>query len=101
MQRNDVEESISTQISSGVVSVVSVATQIKEFSTIQVLDNKLKSYLFNINKPQRPCPPKFLVLCSVLNSMEIRRSLIVKKQVMEHVFDPYFRKWLDHQYNIR
>lgn len=102
MQRNDVEEMISSQIISGVASVVSVATQIQEFSKIQALDNKLRPYLFNPNKPQRPYPlPKRLVLCSILNSTEIRRSPVVKKQVVEHVYDPYFRKWLDHQYNIR
>jgi hypothetical protein len=102
MQRSDVEEMISTQIISGVASVVSVATQIQEFSKTQALDNKLRSYLFNPSKPQRPYPlPKFLVLCSILNSPEIRRSPAVKKHVVEHVYDPYFRKWLDHQYNIR
>lgn len=40
MQRNDVEEMISTQIISGVASVVSVATQIQEFSKTQALNNR-------------------------------------------------------------
>lgn len=98
---NDVEELLRLQISSGVVSTVSLANQIRYFSALQGLDNKLTFYLFPKNQ-QRPYPlQKFLVLCSVLNSEEIRTNLDVKESVLANVRDPYYRKWLDHQYNVK
>ena len=102
MRRADIDEIISMQIASGIASVVSVATQLREFASIPSIDKRLSLYLFNIKKPQRPYPlPKFLVLCSVLNSESIRRSAKVRSSVLEHIIDPYYLKWLDHQYNIR
>lgn len=98
---NEVEELLRLQISSGVVSTVSLANQIRYFSTIQGLDNKLTFYLFPKNQ-QRPYPlQKFLVLCSVLNSEAIRTDSDVREAVLANVKDPYFRKWLDHQYNVK
>jgi len=98
---NEVEELLRLQISSGVVSTVSLANQIHYFSTIQGLDNKLTFYLFPKNR-QRPYPlQKFLVLCSVLNSEAIRTDSDVRAAVLANVKDPYFRKWLDHQYNVK
>jgi hypothetical protein len=102
MRRIDIDEIISMQIASGIASVVSVATQLRDFASIPSIDKGLSLYLFNIKKPQRPYPlAKFLVLCSVLNSEPIRRSAQVRTSVLEHIFDPYYLKWLDHQYNIR
>jgi len=96
----DVEALLYTQISSGVTNTVSLANQIQLFSQVGALDKKLRFYLFP-TKPQRPYPlPKFLVLCSVLNSEGIRADENIKKSVLEHIKDPYYRKWLDHQYNI-
>jgi hypothetical protein len=102
MRRRDIDEIISMQIASGIASVVSVAAQLRDFASISLIDKRLSLYLFNINKPQRPYPlAKFLVLCSVLNSEPIRRNSGVRKSVLEHIYDPYYLKWLDHQYNIR
>lgn len=89
-----------TQVSSGVASTVSLANQIQHFSKIERLDNKLTPYLFPKNV-QRPYPlSKFIVLCSVLNSEKMRSNADIKKRVLKHIKDPYYRKWLDHQYNI-
>jgi len=96
----EVDALLYTQISSGINSTVSLANQILQFSDIECLDGKLRFYLFP-DKYQRPYPhSKFMVLCSVLNSEKIRNDVTIKKLVMEHVLDPYYRKWLDCQYNI-
>tara|TARA_B100000929_G_scaffold280679_1_gene258922 strand:- start:107 stop:1921 length:1815 start_codon:yes stop_codon:yes gene_type:complete len=96
-----IDELLRQQISSGVVSTVSLANQIQSFSRIDKLDGKLNFYLFPKN-PQRPYPlQKFLVLCSVLNSETIRTNDSVRELVLDHIHDPYYRKWLDHQFNIK
>lgn len=98
---DQIEELLRQQISSGVVSTVSLANQIQFFAGVEKLDGKLSFYLFPKN-PQRPYPlQKFLVLCSVLNSENIRNTDSVREAVLSHIQDPYYRKWLDHQYNIR
>ncbi|KFI21332.1 RNA-directed DNA polymerase [Nitrosococcus oceani] len=97
----DIDELLRQQMSSGVVSTVSLANQIQHFSTLEKLDKKLTFYLFPKNQ-QRPYPlQKFLVLCSVLNSEKIRTSTDIRANVLAHVHDPYYRKWLDHQYNLK
>lgn len=97
----EIDELLRIQISSGVVSTVSLANQIQLFSGIEKLDGKLRFYLFPKNE-QRPYPlPKFLVLCSVLNSKKIRNNESIRDAVLDHVHDPYYRKWLEHQYNIK
>lgn len=99
-QNKQIDELLRQQISSGVVSTVSLANQIQFFSELDKLDNKLNFYLFPRNK-QRPYPlQKFLVLCSVLNSEAIRSRDAIKSSVLANIEDPYYRKWLDFQYNI-
>lgn len=96
----EVDSLLYTQVSSGVTNTVSLANQILHFSKLEKLDGKLRFYLFP-QKLQRPYPlPKFLVLCSILNSEKVRTDNGIKKAILEHVKDPYYRKWLDHQYNI-
>ncbi|HEY0744605.1 MAG TPA: RNA-directed DNA polymerase [Chryseosolibacter sp.] len=96
-----VKEELFSQISSGITSTVTLANQIFKFSKLQHLDGKLNMYLFP-KKAQRPYPlNKFLVLCSVLNSNDIRANEVVKAKVLYHVKDPYFLRWIDFQYNIR
>lgn len=91
---------LEAQISSGIPNTVTLANQILFFSKKDSLDTKLSSYLFP-KKEQRPYPlPKFLVLCSVLNSEDIRSSKRIKSLVLGHLKDPWYRKWLDQQYNI-
>jgi len=96
----EIESLLYTQISSGITNTVSLANQIQRFSDIDNLDGKLRFYLFPKNL-QSPYPlPKFMVLCSVLNSEKIRTNDDVRKLILEHVKDPYYRKWLDAQYNV-
>lgn len=96
----EVDSLLYTQLSSGITNTVSLANQILQFSDIQKLDGKLRFYLFP-KKPQRPYPlSKFIVLCSVLNSEKIRTDPDIKKAILNHVKDPYYRKWLYQQYNV-
>ncbi len=96
----EVESLLYTQISSGIGNTVSLANQIQRFSNIDSLDGKLRFYLFP-KRVQNPYPlPKFIVLCSVLNSEKIRTNDNVRKSILEHIKDPYYRKWLGTQYNI-
>jgi hypothetical protein len=98
---NEVDDLLKLQVSSGVASTVSLANQIQNFSVLAKLDTKLSFYLFPKSQ-QRPYPlQKFLVLCSVLNSQMVRTDPLVRDKVLSHVHDPYYRKWLDHQYNIK
>jgi len=100
-RKETVEPLLRGQISSGLSNTVSVATQILDFEKLPQLDKKLKWYLFP-PKPQQIYPlPKFLVLCSVLNSAQVRAQDAVKQQVLLHVKDPYYRKWLSSEYNIQ
>lgn len=95
-----IEKLLFNQISSGIINTVTLANQIFQFLSIEKLDNKLSFYLFPQNV-QRPYPlSKFLVLCSVLNSEKIRTNKIIRDKIKEHVFDPYYLKWIDLQYNI-
>ena len=96
----DVESLLYTQISSGITNTVSLANQIQLFAGVNSIDAKLRFYLFPKNI-QSPYPlPKFLVLCSVLNSESIRVNQKIRESVLENVKDPYYRKWLDAQYNV-
>jgi len=100
MNNREVYSLLYTQISSGITNTVSLANQIIQFAKIKKLDEKLRFYLFP-KKPQRPYPlPKFIVLCTVLNSEVIRTNVEVKKNVMHQINDPYYKKWLNYQYNI-
>ncbi|QQG64513.1 hypothetical protein [Desulfobulbus oligotrophicus] len=96
----EIESLLYTQISSGIANTVSLANQIQRFSNVDRLDGRLRFYLFPKNI-QRPYPlPKFMVLCSVLNSEKIRIDNDARKAILEHVKDPYYRKWLDVEYNV-
>lgn len=99
--REQIDELLRQQISSGVVSTVSLANQIQSFSSIEKLDGKQNFYFFP-KSPQRPYPlQKFLVLCSVLNSEAIRINETVRELVLDHIHDPYYKKWLDYQFDIK
>lgn len=97
---NAANELLSSQVSSGISSTVTLASQILAFKNLEKLDSKLTLYLFPKNF-QRPYPlAKFLVLCSVLNSEKIRNESKVREKIKDHIKDPHFLKWLDLQYNI-
>lgn len=95
-----VKQQLLSQISSGEQNTVSVASQIQHFLDISSLNAILNSYLFT-TKIQKPYPlPKFLVLCSVLNSVNIRNNTAIKAKILNHIGDPYYRKWLKQDYGI-
>ncbi|UNK20801.1 RNA-directed DNA polymerase [Paenibacillus sp. N3/727] len=94
------EALLASQISSGVPNTVTLASQILTFRDLEKLESKMLLYLFP-TVIQRPYPlPKFLVLCSVLNSEKIRIDSSVKEKIISYIKDPYYLKWLDLQYNI-
>jgi len=97
----EVHNLLNLQLSSGIADTVSLANQIYSFSRLEELDSRMRFYLFPKNK-QRPYPlQKFLVLCSVLNSAPIREDKSNTEIIKSHIFDPYFRKWLDQQYKVK
>ncbi|MCF2495611.1 RNA-directed DNA polymerase [Dyadobacter chenhuakuii] len=96
-----VSKILSAQISSGINNTVTLANQIFQFSDLEILDKKLSFYLFP-EKKQHPYPlAKFLVLCSALNSEQVRNKPEVRTKVTESISDPYYLRWIDVQYNIR
>lgn len=91
---------LNNQISSGILNTVTLANQIYLFSKLKRIDFKLTAYLFPKNI-QRPYPlSKFLVLCSILNSDEIRRNPDIKDKILANINDPFYLKWIENQYNI-
>jgi len=97
-RKEEVKSLLNTQISSGIVNVVSVATQIAAFAQLKQLDKKLSPYLF-YNHDNYPLN-KFLVLCSVLNSDDIRDDDTIKKKILSTINDPFYLNCLELQYNI-
>ncbi|MET0461503.1 MAG: RNA-directed DNA polymerase [Chitinophagaceae bacterium] len=93
--KDRVKKYLRSQVSSGVINTVMLAAQLGQFSRREKLDTKLNSYLFPLKK-QSPYPlPKFLVLCSVLNSEKIRKDEGVQKKIKSQISDPYYLKWLE------
>ncbi|WP_291108505.1 RNA-directed DNA polymerase [Flavobacterium sp. UBA6195] len=91
---------LNNQITSGVNNTVTLANQLYFFRNLTALDQKLNYYLFPPKMTKPYSLNRFLVLCSVLNSEVIRKNKDIQKKVLEYVKDPYFRKWLETQYNI-
>ena len=88
------------QIATSEPQVVSVANTILKFMNLKNLESKVRMYLFP--KAYRIYPlQKFLVLCSFLNSKKIREDYQFIKQIKKNITDPYYRKWLELQYNIK
>ncbi|MEM6845108.1 MAG: RNA-directed DNA polymerase [Bacteroidota bacterium] len=98
-KKEEVKSLLQAQISSGIMNVVSPAAQIVSFAKFKSLDKKLSSYLFYTNE-HFPLS-KFLVLCSVLNSSDIRNDHKNKEKIIRFVNDPYYLHWLNTQFNIK
>lgn len=98
---NDVIKILNNQISSGIPNTSTLANQIYFFNTSSKIEGKLTFYLFPSNKQKIYPLPKFLVLCSVLNSEAIRNNNDIRRKVKEHITDPYYKKWIELQYNIK
>ncbi|MGB0372243.1 MAG: RNA-directed DNA polymerase [Opitutales bacterium] len=98
---NKGERLLRLQGSSGIPSVVSVANQISLFSRMKKLEGKVSMYLFP-EHPSRKYPhSKFMVLCSLLNSEEIRKNSTIQQKVPKYLKDPFHRRWLRRQYGLK
>jgi len=98
--QNESNKLLFSQISSGNLNTVSLANQIIQFSEIKKINKRISLYLFPEKKPLTYPLPKFLVLCSILNSEKTRTNNDLKKKINEYISDPYYLKWLKEQYNI-
>lgn len=99
--KEKVRQILQSQVSSGESNTVSLANQLQLFLDLKSFDGLLNFYLFPPNKIQRPYPlSKFLVLCSVLNSEDIRTNPDIRRKILDYIFDPYYLKWLDYNYGI-
>lgn len=99
-KNNEVIELLQNQISSGIINTMTLANQILQFSKIESLESKINLYLFPKTSSKIYSLERFLVLCSFLNSENIRNSKNVREKVLKYIKDPYYLKWLDAQYNI-
>lgn len=98
---NEVIGILSSQIAGSDQNAISLANQIITFSNLKMLDKRLLPYLFNKKKKNDFYSlPKFLVLCSVLNSNNIRTLHYIPSKIKQHISDPYFLKHLKKQYNL-
>lgn len=92
---------LAQQSLSGVQGTVSVANQISSFGELEKLEPKIRMYLFPTHRPRVYPHGKFLVLCSILNSSNIRELPEVRDLILDHITDPYYLHWLKVQYGIK
>ena len=88
------------QIATADSQVASVANQIVAFSQVDRLEQKVKMYLFPKHKPAVYPLYKFLVLCSFLNSRQVRQDSGVREKVVTYLNDDHYLKWIELLYNI-
>lgn len=101
VKEEEVRKFLSTQISIGELQIASLANQILLTASLSSLERKVKMYLFPKAKPRIYPLYKFLVLCSFLNSSQIREKEDVKQKIGDYINDHYFLKWLNVQYDIQ
>jgi hypothetical protein len=92
--KKKIRDLLNQQLSSGDVNVISIALQIEEFTRVKKLDNKLKYYIFPDKNPEIYPLSKFLVLCSILNSKDLKQKDYLKQEINQKVTDPYYSRWL-------
>ncbi|WP_291964469.1 RNA-directed DNA polymerase [Maribacter sp.] len=92
---------LETQISTAEQQVVSTANNLINLKKLISIEGKVKLYLFPQNKYKTYPLQKFLVLCSFLNSETYRTNKDVIEKIKFHIDDPYYRKWLELQYNVK
>lgn len=92
---------LETQISTAEQQVVSTANNLINLKKLTFIEGKVKLYLFPENKYKTYPLQKFLVLCSFLNSEAYRMDKDVIEKIKFHIDDPYYRKWLELQYNVK
>lgn len=92
---------LAQQISTSESQIVSVANTILTLEKLEMIEGKVKLYLFPTSKPVIYPMQKFLVLCTFLNSKKYREDKDVKKKILKYITDPFYKKWLELQYNIK
>ena len=98
---NEIIKILTSQIAGSDQNTVSLANQIITFSNLKTLDKKLLPYLFIKNEKKEFYPlPKFIVLCSVLNSKNISSLHYMPSKIKQHISDPYFLKHLKKLFNL-
>jgi hypothetical protein len=91
-----VERQLEIAISSGVSDAASAASNIVRFldQGFPPKNDRAYFYLFP-QKPQTPYPiAKFLLLCVIGAAEAKKRNKLHRREVKEHVKDPWFRHWL-------
>ncbi|MCE2504529.1 MAG: RNA-directed DNA polymerase [Chlorobi bacterium] len=94
-----IESALKSQTQSNDISTVSIANHILDFADKKTIEFHVNSYLFP-NNLRRYTLERFLVLCSVLNSDEVRQEGEIQRKVKKFVTDKYYLRWLDVSYNI-
>lgn len=87
-------------IATGDESTVSLALQIKRFAKAEKLSSRLYPYLFPKNRHRIYPHSKFMVLCSVLNSKEIRSREDITSRIFDQIKDRYYLKILKDDYGL-
>lgn len=95
----EVKKILEDQIQSGLSDSISIANQILSFAKLEKFNNKLNFYLFP-NKLNNYTIDRFLVLCSVLNSYNIRNNLDIQNKVKHYIKDAYLKKHINETYKI-
>ncbi len=99
-KEGSVRKFMEAQIATGDSQVASVANQILAFSQIDRLERKVKMYLFPEHRPAVYPLYKFLVLCSFLNSRQVRLDQGVREKVVTYLRDDHYLKWIELLYDI-
>jgi hypothetical protein len=93
-------ELINNQAMSGIPTAVSVATQLSQFAEFKDLPFNLNAYIFPTKIANKYTHSKFIVLCSVLASEQIRNDPVVHAKIQLHVLDPWHRNILRSEFSI-
>lgn len=91
---------LESQISTSETPIASLANQIVMFARLPSLESKVRMYLFQDPRPTVYPLHKFIVLCSFLNSHQIREDKGIRSEVSEYLEDAYYLKWVNVQYKI-
>ncbi|MDT0687679.1 RNA-directed DNA polymerase [Autumnicola psychrophila] len=100
-KEDKVQKFLESQISTAEQQVVSIANTLIEFKNSTEIERKVSMYLFPKNKYKIYPLNKFLVLCSFLNSSVYQNDDNIKEKIRHHIDDPYYKKWIELQYNIK
>lgn len=97
-QKNWVRNLLRQEKNGGDINTASVALQIEYFTEIDKMDNKLKFYIFPDKVPKIYPLPKFLVLCSVLNSSSLKYRANLPLKIRDQISDPHYLKWIGYYF---